>query len=210
MQRARQGEHFTALFPGQSCADQRTTLLGRLHHQHPTAEPGHDAVATRKEAGPGRGTGGMLGKQQSPGITQTDMQPMVARGIDHIDATAEHRHAGATGIQGGLLGGGIDTQRHAADHAPAPCGELTGETGGIGQPLAGGATRPHHGQLGRRQTGEVTPGPQQRRRVGNLGEQAWPGGVPGVQQVVVVTGRRPGQGSVHPGLERAARGMVEP
>lgn len=153
---------------------------------------------------------GMLGEQQPARLLQPPVQAVMARRVDHVDPAAEHGDAGAAGVQGGLLGGGIDAERHAADHAPAAAGELGGEAGGVGEPLAGGAPRADHGESRRFERGEIAHRPQHRRRIGDLVEEPRPTGVARMEQVAGGTGGEPGLLGVELGGEGAACGMVEP
>ncbi|MCY1433587.1 hypothetical protein D9M71_496190 [compost metagenome] len=192
--RARNGEHLAALLGSQAGGDQRTAGRAGLDHQHAEGQPADDAVAPGEIAGVRRRRQRQLGDQRAALGNDALSQPAVALGIDALETGAEHRHGGAAGRQGALVGGAVDAQRQPAGDHEAAAGQAAGEGRGGIQSRPAGLTAADHGQLRTLEQLGIAGDPQQRRRVAQLGEQR--GVVRIVEAQQVLSGLlQPGQGS---------------
>ena len=92
----------------------------------------------------------------------------VFRGVDHVQAAAQHRQGAAAVFQGPLVGGGVDAPGQSAHHRHSPGRQGPGQAPAGLQTIVGGAPGPHHRQ------GQVVLGQQgsleekKGRRIRNL------------------------------------------
>jgi len=189
-------------------------VLGGLDHDHGGGQGGDEAVAGEEVGGAGLGRGRVLADQGAAGGPDPGEQAAVGAGIGDVQATAQHDHRPASGVQGAGVGGGVDAHGPAADHAPAGPGQPGPDGAGGGAPQRRGAATPHHRDRRRRPGwGRAVHEQPGARRVGRGGGQR-PALVARSQQphpeLVEPPGHRPRVGAVRPEQARRVPSLSQP
>ena len=141
------GEHIPPLLQGPSGGDEGAAGLAPLHHQHPQAQAGDEAVTHRKMGAGGRGARGILAEQR-PGRRHVLIEVPMSGGINHVNAAAQHRHHPAAAPQRPPEGGGVHPLGHAADHQGPLPGQIQPQPAGGHDSIGAGLAGPHQGHGG--------------------------------------------------------------
>ena len=195
MDGAGQGEHLAALLGGQTRGDQRTAGGAGLHHQGTQTETADDPVAPREVGRLRRAVQRQFRDQRATLGQQAPGETQVPARIELPQAGAQHGDRAAAGLQGALMRRAIDAQRQATGDAEAGRGQAVGEPPGIVQPLGTGLATADQGQLRPFEQLDLSFDEQQRRRIGDLGQQRRIALVTQAEQVAFGT-VQPGQGLI--------------
>ena len=147
-------------------------VLGRLDHHDRGGEGGDQAVARQEVGRSGLAAGRVLAGQGPAGGPDPGEQAGVGPGIGNVEAAAQDDNGGSTGVQGPGVGGRVDADGAAADHAPAGAGQPGPDGPGGGAAQRRGAASADHRDRRRRlrrgRPGDEEPG---TRWVGRRGRQ---------------------------------------
>ena len=106
--------------------DQRAAALAGLDDDDAAAEPADDAVAWREVVGIRPRAKRILADQRAL-LDNGQCQTPVLRGIELVDAAAQHGNRAPAGVHGGTVRDRVDAQRHAADDGHTGAGQLRSE-----------------------------------------------------------------------------------
>gem|GEM_PF-6260840 len=157
---------------GGSGRGETARVLGGLD-DHDRGGKGGDQPVAREEVGrPWLTAGRVLARQGAAGRSHPVEQAGVGPRIGNVHPAAQDDDGDSTGVQGAAMGGRVDADRAATEHAPAGPGQ-SGADGAGGRPAQRrGAATTHHRdrrrRLGRGRSGDEEPGAW---RVGRSGRQ---------------------------------------
>ena len=167
----RNGVHLAPLFRRQPRGDQRAAGGTCLDHQHTQRESADDAVAPGKVCRQRRAVQRQLRNQRAATLDDAPRQRLVAPRIEPAQAGAEDCHGRATSLQRALVGGAIDAQGQPAGDGEAALRQAARKAPGGAQPGGAGAAAADHRQLRPFQSLRSAFDVQQRRGIGDFGEQ---------------------------------------
>ena len=122
--------------------DQRTAGLSRLDYDRPQRHAAQDPVSTGKVPRVRPSPQGVL-RYQCPVFDDLLRQMVVLPGIDYVYAAAHDGDGPAPGVQGSLVGYGVDAPREAAHYRYARSGDVVCEPACDLPAIGGGSTRAH-------------------------------------------------------------------